>query len=162
MIENKISTHSKEETFALGWKIGESVCALLPEAGLIVTLDGDLGAGKTAFVGGLARGLGIEEPALSPSFTIVREYQGPKLALYHIDLYRLNEVSDLSSFDFYEYAGRSGSVTAIEWAGKFGSLDYLPEAPRIEVFIEIDGSDPDNSRIFTLNLDRSGEKLRLV
>ncbi|HNY12482.1 MAG TPA: tRNA (adenosine(37)-N6)-threonylcarbamoyltransferase complex ATPase subunit type 1 TsaE, partial [Candidatus Wallbacteria bacterium] len=96
-------------------------------------LDGELGSGKTVFVSGLAAGIGIKEPVLSPSFTIVKEYGGSRYNLYHIDLYRLSSPSDLMSFDFYEYAGREASITAIEWANKFGETFFFPKVPTIFV-----------------------------
>jgi len=158
----EITTDSKEKTVLIGRKLGEAMSAPNDVRSYIITLDGDLGAGKTAFTGGLAQGLGIDQPALSPSFTIVKEYHGSRLTLYHIDLYRLNDVSDLSSFDFYEYAGSADSVTAIEWANKFGDLKYLPDSPRIEIFIETDEDDPENKRKFKFDFGQSCADLASV
>ncbi len=127
-----IKTSSSKETFKIGKKIGERLFSK-PGDAYIFALDGELGSGKTVFVSGLAAGIGIEEPVLSPSFTIVKEYGGARYNLYHIDLYRLNNPSDLMSFDFYEYAGREASITAIEWANKFGETGFFPKVPTIFV-----------------------------
>lgn len=128
----QIKTASSKETFKIGKKLGER---LFTDSGgaYIFALDGELGSGKTVFVSGLAAGVGIEDPVLSPSFTIVKEYGGTRCNLYHIDLYRLNSPSDLMSFDFYEYAGRESSITAVEWAGKFGDTGFFPKVPTVFV-----------------------------
>ncbi len=104
----EITTHSEAETVDAG---RELAAGLLP--GAVVLLSGDLGAGKTAFVRGLAAGLGIDPAEVtSPTFTLVQEYRGGRLTLYHVDLYRLqtNEVDDLGLDELTE-----GGVTAIEW-----------------------------------------------
>jgi tRNA threonylcarbamoyladenosine biosynthesis protein TsaE len=99
--------HSPEETMSLARKLGEKL-----EAGSVVTLEGDLGAGKTTFTKGLAKGLGIEKTINSPTFTIIKEYQG-RLPLYHMDVYRLeDEMEDLGFDEYFEGDG----VTVIEWA----------------------------------------------
>ena len=103
-----IITHSEAETTAAG---RELAAALQP--GAVVLLSGDLGAGKTAFVRGLAAGLGIDPGEVSsPTFTLVQEYRGGRLTLYHVDLYRLQprEVDDLGLDELTEEG-----VTAIEW-----------------------------------------------
>jgi tRNA threonylcarbamoyladenosine biosynthesis protein TsaE len=104
-----ISTHSEEETTALGQRIATGL-----RAGDVVLLTGDLGAGKTAFVRGLAEGLGIDPAEVSsPTFTLIQEYSGGRLPLYHVDLYRLTsvEVDDLG----LDELTMEGGVTAIEW-----------------------------------------------
>lgn len=105
-------------------------------------LYGDLGAGKTAFVRGIAAGLGIDPDAVSsPTFTIVQEYRGGRLALQHVDLYRLSpaEVADLALEDLVE----PGNVLAIEWADRLPAplpgptivvrLAHAPEGRRLEI-----------------------------
>ncbi len=114
----QIVTHSEEETMALAEKL---VAHLSP--GDIVVLTGPLGAGKTAFVRGLARGLGIDEETVnSPSFAIVNEYPG-KNPMYHFDLYRIGDPEELREIGWYDYLGRPGLVV-VEWGEKAG--EHLP------------------------------------
>jgi tRNA threonylcarbamoyladenosine biosynthesis protein TsaE len=104
-----ITSHSQTETAAAGRELAQ---ALAP--GSIVLLSGDLGAGKTAFVRGMAEGLGIDPSEVtSPTFTLIQEYTGGRLRLHHVDLYRLTseEVNDLGLDDLT----LEGGVTAIEW-----------------------------------------------
>jgi tRNA threonylcarbamoyladenosine biosynthesis protein TsaE len=88
--------------------------------GTVITMDGDLGAGKTAFTQQLARTLGIEEPVVSPTFTLVREYEEGRLPLYHMDLYRLNqaEIAELGLEDYWYGSG----VSVIEWAQRVSEM----------------------------------------
>ena len=112
-----IESHSEHETIEVGRRVGSSL-----QAGDIVLLYGDLGAGKTAFVRGLAAGLDIDpDEVTSPTFTIVQEYRGRRLALQHVDLYRLSppEVADLGLEDL----AAGDTVIAVEWA------ERLPRAP---------------------------------
>lgn len=83
--------------------------------GDIVTLDGDLGAGKTAFTGGLAKGLGISGYVTSPTFTIVNEYHGGSIPLFHFDVYRLSSMDELYDIGWEDYICRGG-ICVIEWA----------------------------------------------
>jgi tRNA threonylcarbamoyladenosine biosynthesis protein TsaE len=87
-------------------------------AGMVLSLIGDLGAGKTEFVKGLAIGLGFENEVTSPTFTVVHEYRGGRLPLFHMDFYRLNEERELDEVGFDDYL-IAGGVCAIEWADKF-------------------------------------------
>jgi tRNA threonylcarbamoyladenosine biosynthesis protein TsaE len=87
-------------------------------AGTVLSLVGDLGAGKTEFVKGLAIGLGVENEVTSPTFTLVHEYRGGRLALFHMDFYRLNEERELDEVGFDDYL-MAGGVCAIEWGDKF-------------------------------------------
>lgn len=108
---------SLEETKGLAKRL-----AKLLQPGDVITLEGDLGAGKTTFTKGLAEGLGIQDIVNSPTFTIVKQYQG-RLPLYHMDVYRLeNEEEDLGFDEYFQGEG----VTVIEWA-KF-IAEFLPEA----------------------------------
>lgn len=95
--------------------------AKIVQAGDVITLEGDLGVGKTAFTKGLAQGLNIEERVTSPTFTIVKEYAGT-LPLYHMDVYRLEHSEEDLGFDEYFYGD---GVTVIEWAQFIA--DFLPE-----------------------------------
>jgi len=105
-------TSSPDETGALGRKVGVAC-----EAGSLLALVGDLGAGKTRFVKGLAAGLGAasEDEVTSPTFVLMNLHRGGRLPLAHIDLYRLEAV-DLASIGFYDY--RRDGVIAVEWADK--------------------------------------------
>ncbi len=103
-------THTPEETERLGEALGK---LLVP--GDIVAYRGDLGAGKTAFTRGLARGLGCREPVTSPTYTIVNEYLSGRLPLFHFDMYRLSSSDDLWSIGWEDYLDRGG-VCAVEWS----------------------------------------------
>ena len=130
------TTHSEAETAAVGRALAT---VLVP--GSVVLLWGDLGAGKTAFVRGLAAGLGIDPDAVSsPTFTLVQEYRGGRLPLYHVDLYRLQaiEVADLGLDEF----ALDGGVLAIEWP------DRLPEAFPSPLIVRIEHSGDDTRRIY--------------
>ena len=102
-------TDSPEETEALGQALGERLSAC------VVALTGDLGAGKTAFVRGLARGLGFSGEVSSPTFAIVHEYVGGRLPLYHFDMYRVGSWEDLDATGFFEYQEQP-AVLAVEWS----------------------------------------------
>lgn len=103
-------THSPEETEALGAALGR----ILP-AGTVVAYQGGLGAGKTAFTRGLARGLGCREPVTSPTYTIVNEYLSGRLPLFHFDMYRLRSSDDLWDIGWEDYLERGG-ICAVEWS----------------------------------------------
>ena len=87
----------------------------LAKAGEVYTLTGDLGVGKTVFTQGFAKGLGIEEPVNSPTFTILQIYEGGRLPLYHFDVYRIGSVEEMDETGFEEYMTGEG-VSLIEWA----------------------------------------------
>ena len=103
-------TDCPEQTEQLGQRLGEA----LP-AGAVVAFTGDLGAGKTAFTRGLARGLGIPGQVTSPTFTIVNEYEGGRLPLFHFDMYRLSSSDELFDIGWEDYLTRGG-VCAVEWS----------------------------------------------
>ncbi len=107
----------------------------LVQPGSAVTLDGDLGAGKTHFTQGLAAALGIAVPVTSPTFNLMVAYDGGRIPLYHFDLYRLEDPCQLEDLAFYETVEGDG-VSCIEWASKFP--DEMPE-DRLEVFIAVEG-----------------------
>src|SRR5882757_5487958 len=107
-----VTTHSEIETAAAGRDLASRL-----STGSVVLLFGDLGAGKTAFVRGLAEGLGIPaENVSSPTFTIMQEYRGGRLPLFHVDLYRLDDPRELDDLGLEEIA--EAGVLAIEWAEK--------------------------------------------
>ena len=104
-----LTSHSPEQTQQIGFAIGE-----MASPGDLILLRGDLGAGKTCLTQGIAWGLGFEDYASSPSFVLVKEYRG-RLNLYHIDLYRLDDVEEINGLGLDEYLGSSG-ICVIEWA----------------------------------------------
>jgi len=103
-------THSPEQTEEVGQALGEK---LTP--GTVIAYEGDLGAGKTAFTRGLARGLGATEQVTSPTYTIVNEYLSGRLPLFHFDMYRLKSSDDLWDIGWEDYLERGG-VCAVEWS----------------------------------------------
>ena len=103
-------TNSPKETES----VAERLAKVLP-AGTVIAYRGDLGAGKTAFTRGLARGLGYPEPVTSPTYTIVNEYLGGRLPLFHFDMYRLRSSDDLWDIGWEDYLERGG-VCAVEWS----------------------------------------------
>lgn len=122
-------TRSPEETFQLGEELGRKA-----GPGQVFTLTGDLGVGKTVFTQGLAKGLGIEEPVSSPTFTIVQVYEGGRLPFYHFDVYRIGDVEEMEEVGFDDYVMGDG-VSLIEWADLIREI--LPEK-RTEIRIEKD------------------------
>jgi tRNA threonylcarbamoyladenosine biosynthesis protein TsaE len=111
-------SHSPAETEALGEKFGRAA-----ECGFVFALSGDLGAGKTQFVKGLARGLGISARVHSPTFTLVNEYGGGRLKLFHLDLYRLETREQILSAGVEEFLSPDG-VSVIEWAERIYDLRF--------------------------------------
>ncbi len=142
-------TTSPEETGALAKRVGEAC-----QAGALLALTGDLGAGKTRFVKGLAAGLGAarEEEVTSPTFVLMNLYRG-RLTLAHMDLYRLEAV-DLASIGFYDY--RADGVIAVEWADK---VDEKALGDHLNVAFEVAG---ESSRrlVFQARGPRSEDLLR--
>ena len=128
---------STAETIFLGEKCGE-----LLAAGDVLVLTGDLGAGKTQFTKGIARGMGITADVTSPTFTIEMVYEGGVMPLYHFDLYRLNDSSQLDDIGLFD-AMESDGPTVIEWGEQFAD-DIGDE--RVDVFISrLDGADDANA-----------------
>ncbi len=134
-----IKTVSSEETTLLGRKL-----AKLLSPGDLVCLIGELGAGKTHFAKGIAIGLGIKDIVTSPTFTLIKEYEG-RLPFYHMDAYRLDGAEDLEDLGYGEYFYGEG-VTLIEWADRI--REALPE-DRLDIMIETLGEFTDNTRLFT-------------
>ena len=116
---------SEAETEALGVRLAERL-----EPGQTIAFTGDLGAGKTAFTRGLARGLGIGERVTSPTFTIVNEYEGGRLPLFHFDMYRLSAPEELFAIGWEDYLDRGG-VCAVEWSENVAGA--LEDAIRVEL-----------------------------
>ena len=103
-------TNSEKETFELGMEFGAAAAP-----GDVYTLEGDLGVGKTVFTKGFAKGLGIEEPISSPTFTILQEYEEGRLPFYHFDVYRIGDVEEMEEIGYEDYFYGQG-VCLIEWA----------------------------------------------
>ena len=124
-----IETRSAEETYQLGIEIGQKA-----KKGQVYTLVGDLGVGKTVFTQGVAKGLEIDEPISSPTFTIVQVYDEGRLPFYHFDVYRIGDISEMDEIGFEDYVYGEG-VSLIEWANLIEEI--LPEE-RIAITIEKD------------------------
>ena len=128
-------THSPAETEAVGAALGR----VLP-AGTVIAYEGDLGAGKTAFTRGLARGLGCTEQVTSPTYTIVNEYLSGRLPLFHFDMYRLASADDLWDIGWDDYLDRNG-VCAVEWS------ENVREALEDSLIVRIEKVSDDSRRI---------------
>jgi tRNA threonylcarbamoyladenosine biosynthesis protein TsaE len=129
-----VTTHSEDETFALGRRVGATL-----QPGTFVLLHGDLGAGKTAFVRGMAEGLGgSPEDVSSPTFVLIQQYAG-RVPLVHVDLYRLESAAAVDDLGLEELAG--GAVMAIEWA------DRLPRPLDGSMTVKIEDLGGDSRRI---------------
>ena len=128
-------TNSPEETEALGAALAQR---LTP--GTVIAYRGDLGAGKTAFTRGLARGLGVTEQVTSPTYTIVNEYIGGRMPLFHFDMYRLGSSDELFDIGWEDYLERGG-VCAVEWS------ENVDDAMENAVYVTIHKTGEENRRI---------------
>ena len=130
--EKRLKTRSVAGTLALG----EMVAEILVKAGKLVILRGDLGAGKTTLVKGLAEALGAaeSEDVVSPTFTLVHTFEGRKVKLYHLDVYRLETEGELATLGIEEMIEEPGALVVVEWGEKFQSL---VEAADAEVAMEV-------------------------
>ena len=133
----QIISNGVEETELIGEKIVRQLAN-----GTVIAFTGDLGAGKTAFVRGMARGLGISERVTSPTFTIVNEYEGAR-PLFHFDLYRLNDADELFDIGWEDYLARGG-ICAVEWS------ERAQEAMENCVRIDIIRGENNDQRIITI------------
>lgn len=142
MSTHVFETASAEATWHLAGALGETL-AEAADRGLVIALDGDLGAGKTVFVKGLAEGLGIAGDVVSsPTFVIAQRYEGGVLRLHHIDLYRIDDEDELLGFGFDEMLDPP-NVAAIEWACRFPA-----SLPADRLSIRIDRGRSDEARRF--------------
>ena len=132
-------TEREQETEALGERLAGRLAP-----GAVVAFTGDLGAGKTAFTRGLARGLGIAERVTSPTFTVVNEYEGGRLPLFHFDMYRLGSSDELFDIGWEDYLSRGG-VCAVEWSENVS--DALEEDT---IFVKIRRGASEGQRIVTV------------
>ena len=135
------TTNSPVETEALGERIAK---ILTP--GTVIAYCGDLGAGKTAFTRGLARGLGYREPVTSPTYTIVNEYLGGRLPLFHFDMYRLGSSDDLWDIGWEDYLERGG-ICAVEWS------ENVEDAMENAIWIRIEKTGEESRRITVEGVD---------
>ena len=103
-------TYSEKETYEVGIEFAKKI-----KPGDIVCISGDLGVGKTVFTKGFAHGLGIDDPVVSPTFTIIQVYEDGKIPLYHFDVYRVSDISEMEEIGYEEYFFGEG-VCLIEWA----------------------------------------------
>lgn len=132
-------TNSERETEELGAQLAGKL-----EPGAVIAFTGDLGAGKTAFTRGLARGLGISERITSPTFTIVNEYEGGRLPLFHFDMYRVASFDELFDIGWEDYLAREG-VCAVEWSENIA--DALEEGT---ISVEIRRGASESQRVITI------------
>ncbi len=137
-------TDSEKETYEIGRSLGARAAA-----GEIWCLDGDLGTGKTVFTKGFAAGLGITEPVVSPTFTIIHEYYDGRLPLYHFDVYRIEDPDEMLELGYEEYFFGEG-VCLIEWAVQVEDV-IPPEAHHVK--IEKDLGRGDTCRIITIDTE---------
>ncbi len=138
-------TNSPEETE----KIGAALANILTP-GTVLAYRGDLGAGKTAFTRGLARGLGYTDPVTSPTYTIVNEYLGGKLPLFHFDMYRLASSDDLWDIGWEDYLERGG-ICAVEWS------ENVDDAMENAVYVTIEKLGEDARRITIEGVDTNAD-----
>lgn len=120
----EIYSHSEQETEALGERLARQL-----KPGTVIAYEGDLGAGKTAFTRGLARGLEVTDRVTSPTYTIVNEYEG-RIPLFHFDMYRLTSSEDLFDIGWEDYLNRGG-ILAVEWSSRVS--DALTDALYITI-----------------------------
>ena len=128
-------TNSPEETEQVGAALAQTL-----QPGTVIAYRGDLGAGKTAFTRGLARGLDYAEPVTSPTYTIVNEYLGGRLPLFHFDMYRLASSDDLWDIGWEDYLDRGG-ICAVEWS------ENVEDAMENAIFVTIEKTGEQSRRI---------------
>ena len=141
----QITTHSADETQALGTKLAKRL-----QPGDVIAYFGDLGAGKTALTRGIAQGLGITDIVTSPTYTIVNEYLTGRLPLFHFDMYRLGSSDELFDIGWEDYLARGG-VCAVEW-----SENVADAMPAGTVYVTIERSaEGENARVITVTGGKS-------
>ena len=124
-MKTETETRSADDTAATGERLGRTL-----EAGTVVAVTGELGAGKTCFVQGLVRGLGVATHATSPTFVFVNEYRG-RVPVHHVDLYRIERLDDVEGLGVPSLFDRE-SITVVEWAERLGPL-LPPDAVRVHI-----------------------------
>jgi tRNA threonylcarbamoyladenosine biosynthesis protein TsaE len=131
--ESVISSSSEEETINIGEELGK-----LLTPGTIIGLNGELGAGKTVFVKGIARGLNTKEEPNSPTFVIMNKYEG-RIPLYHFDLYRISSAEELEAIGYEDYFYGNG-VTVVEWSDRVKEI-FPDQTIRVEITIPVEPDD---------------------
>ena len=134
-----VDTHGADETLALASSLG---CLL--RGGDVVALSGDLGAGKTVFAKGVGRALGITERVVSPTFTVVREYDAPT-PLVHVDVYRLDHLQELHDLGFDDLVGEE-AVTVVEWGDRVSAV-----LPSDRLRVRLEAGDGDDERVVSID-----------
>ena len=135
----ELLSHSPEDTEDIGARLAEQL-----GPGAVVAFTGELGAGKTAFTRGLARGLGVADRVTSPTFTIVNEYEGGRLPLFHFDLYRMDSPEELFDIGWEDYLARGG-VCAVQWSEHAeGAFEEEP------IWVDIRRGESDEQRIISI------------
>jgi tRNA threonylcarbamoyladenosine biosynthesis protein TsaE len=135
----RTTTHAARETHALGQRLGG-----LLRAGDVVVLDGDLGTGKTVLAKGIAVALGIDEPVVSPTFTVVREYDAPT-PMVHVDVYRLDHFQELHDLGFDDLVGGE-AVTLVEWGDRVSAA-----LPRDRLRVLLEPGEGDDDRVVSID-----------
>lgn len=141
----QIESYSSEDTFRLGFRLGENA-----KKGDIYCLSGELGVGKTVFTQGFAKGMGIDDAVNSPTFTIIQQYEG-RLPLYHFDVYRISDIDEMEEIGYMDYFYGDG-VCLIEWAEL---IDELLPPERVSIQIKKDLSKGFDFRM--INIEGLGE-----
>lgn len=127
--ETTYESYKPEDTLAIGEKIGREAVR-----GQLCTLTGDLGVGKTVLTQGIAKGLGVEEPVNSPTFTIVQVYESGRVPLYHLDVYRIGDVSEMDEIGYEDYFYGEG-LCIVEWANL---IEELLPSEYMQIILEKD------------------------
>ncbi|MDI9508919.1 MAG: tRNA (adenosine(37)-N6)-threonylcarbamoyltransferase complex ATPase subunit type 1 TsaE [Clostridiales bacterium] len=136
-----IESFSVEDTFKAGYELASKA-----KRGQIYCISGDLGMGKTVFTQGFAKGLGVDEPVTSPTFTIVQEYEGKDMPFYHFDVYRIGDICEMDEIGYEEYFYGEG-VSLIEWAEL---IDEILPKERISIKIKKDLTKGFDYRMITI------------
>ena len=140
-MKTEIYSSSADETYKIGLDLGREA-----KKGTVITLDGDLGAGKTVMAKGIAAGLGITEAVTSPTFIIMRHYDSGRLPMYHFDVYRIEDIDEMIAVGYDEYIDSDG-VCVIDWSEMIEEL--IPE-DAIRITIERVSGDEDDLRKITV------------
>lgn len=146
-MSQSFTTKSEDETITAGFQFGK---ILTP--GSVVALFGELGTGKTRFIKGICKGLGVGEHVSSPTFTIVNEYHGECCKIFHFDFYRMNSITELKEIGFDEYIYDDG-VCVIEWADRV--KEFLPPE-RFDVFLKLGANENERE----INVEKFGDTKR--